>query len=384
MYRLHFGALMLLSITGMAQVGINTTTPSSSAVLDVASSNDGVHFGGMMIPRVSLSERDSIPATASDDGLMVYLSEGTTRCIQIWDAVDLEWEDVFCMPVNQAPVANNVQFTGNLVENETLTASFVYSDAEGDPAGSHTYTWYRADDSAGTNQTLVQTGTSNTFLLTSSEIGYYMALEVTPVATSGTSPGLAVLSAFDGPVNAPSTGGVFISEIADPDNDTTARFVEVSNGSSNAIDVSNWQVLVYFNGSTTAGGTYTFPSSTSIAGGTSYVIASDGTGFQNSYGFAADDVAFGFNSNGDDVFELRDDTTTLVDIYGQVGLDLTGTCGEFEDGRALRISTVAQGNVSWDESEWIVRADSTVAGCTDHANSPQNAPADFSPGTHPN
>lgn len=384
MYRLHFGALMLLSITGMAQVGINTTTPSSSAVLDVASSNDGVHFGGMMIPRVSLSERNSIPATASDDGLMVYLSEGTTRCIQIWDAVDLEWEDVFCMPVNQAPVANNVQFTGNLVENETLTASFVYSDAEGDPAGSHTYTWYRADDSAGTNQTLVQTGTSNTFLLTSSEIGYYMALEVTPVATSGTSPGLAVLSAFDGPVNAPSTGGVFISEIADPDNDTTARFVEVSNGSSNAIDVSNWQVLVYFNGSTTAGGTYTFPSSTSIAGGTSYVIASDGTGFQNSYGFAADDVAFGFNSNGDDVFELRDDTTTLVDIYGQVGLDLTGTCGEFEDGRALRISTVAQGNVSWDESEWIVRADSTVAGCTDHANSPQNAPADFSPGTHPN
>ena len=375
---------MLLSITGMAQVGINTTTPSSSAVLDVASSNDGIHFGGMMIPRVSLSERDSIPATASDDGLMVYLSEGTTRCIQIWDAVDLEWEDVFCMPVNQAPVANNVQFTGNLVENETLTASFVYSDAEGDPAGSHTYTWYRADDSAGTNQTLVQTGTSNTFLLTSSEIGYYMALEVTPVATSGTSPGLAVLSAFDGPVNAPSTGGVFISEIADPDNDTTARFVEVSNGSSNAIDVSNWQVLVYFNGSTTAGGTYTFPSSTSIAGGTSYVIASDGTGFQNSYGFAADDVAFGFNSNGDDVFELRDDTTTLVDIYGQVGLDLTGTCGEFEDGRALRISTVAQGNVSWDESEWIVRADSTVAGCTDHANSPQNAPADFSPGTHPN
>jgi len=368
----------------VAQVGINTTTPSSATVLDVNSSSDGINFGGFMPPRVSLAERNSINPSASDDGLMVFLIEGTTRCIQLWNGIDSTWDNVYCMPINQAPVANNVTFSGLLEENQIVTAGFTYSDAEGDLSGTHTYTWYRADDASGTNQTQIQTGVSNILTLTNSEVGFYIAVEITPVALSGTSPGVPVLSVYQGPVFVPSTGDVFISEIADPNNNINARFVELYNGSSNPIDISGWQILIYFNTNNSSTGGYTIPNSTILAGNTTYIIAKNGTTFQTVYGFAPNGVGFSFNSNGDDNFELRDNTNTLKDIYGIVGVDGTGTCSEFLDGRALRNATIIEGNTTWDESEWQVWADSIVIGCTNHTNSPRNAPADFSPGSHPN
>ncbi len=376
--------LTIISTSMFSQVGINTTTPSPASVLDINSSADGTNYGGFMIPRVTLIQRNAIPVTAADDGLMVFLQEGNTRCVQIYNGIDLQWENVYCMPVNQLPVANNVSFSGSLVQGEILTANFVYSDAEGDLPGSHIFAWYRADDALGTNQTLLQTGTSSTFELTATELNYYISVEITPVAQTGASPGIPVLSSYQGPVNAPSAGGVFISEIADPDNNASARFIELYNGSSNPIDVSNWQILIYFNNNNTPGGTYTFPFGTVISGNSTYIIAQDNTEFTNVYGIAPDVALAIFNSNGDDNFELRDNTGTLIDVYGVPGNDQTGTCGEFEDGRALRITTIIQGNSVWDESEWIVRADSTVGGCTDHANFPQNAPSDFSAGLHPN
>jgi len=89
-----------IMISGYSQVGINTTDPSAASVLHIKSSNDGTNYGGFLPPRVSLSERAQIPVTATDDGMMVYLQEGDTRCVQIWNGVDLQWEDVYCMPVS--------------------------------------------------------------------------------------------------------------------------------------------------------------------------------------------------------------------------------------------------------------------------------------------
>jgi hypothetical protein len=385
MNRFYLIYLFLISTQFLfSQVGINTTTPSAASVLDVNSSSDGINFGGFMPPRVSLAERNTISVTAADDGLMVYLIDGNERCVQLWNGVDSTWDNVFCMPVNLAPVANNVQFSGYLIENEMLTVNFNYSDAEGDLAGSHVYTWYRADDNIGTNQTQVLTGTSNTYTLTSSEIGFYIAVEVSPVALTGTSPGISVLSIYQGVVNVPTIGGVFISEIADPNNEADARFVELYNGSNNPIDISGWNVYVYFNGSNTVGATYTLPNFTTLAAGNTYIIASNGTVFQNIYGFASDGVGFGFNSNGNETFELINENDSRIDIFGIVGTDGINTCAEFEDGRVLRLSAVIEGIISWDESEWQVWADSTINGCTSHNNSPQDAPSEFSPGSHPN
>ena len=382
--RTIFSIFLLGAILGLqAQVGINTTTPSPASALDISSTTDNVNYGGFLPPRVSLAERLLIPVSAIDDGMLIYLIQGIDRCLQIYDGIENQWENVYCMPINQAPVANNVAFMGNLYVGGILSGSFTYSDAEGDPAGPHVFAWYRADDAAGTNSSVLQTGASNTYILSLINIGDYIAFEVTPHATSGTSPGTAVQSAYQGPITATPVGGVIISEIADPNNIANAKFAEVTNASNITIDISGWQIRNYPNGALTSSGSYIFPALTSLSPGDSFVIANNGGVFQTTFGFAADDVAFALSSNGDDTYELVDDLGATVDIFGIIGIDGTGTCAEYENGRALRTSTIIIGNTSWDESEWIVRAGMTVAGCTDHVNATQNAPVDFTPGTHP-
>ena len=59
--------LILLSMGVSAQVGIGTTTPHTSAILDVSSTNRG-----LLIPRMTSAQRNAIPAIA---GLMVYDTE---------------------------------------------------------------------------------------------------------------------------------------------------------------------------------------------------------------------------------------------------------------------------------------------------------------------
>ena len=40
-----------------------------------------------------------MPVTAADDGLMIYLVDGTTRCVQMYNANIPQWEDMYCMPL---------------------------------------------------------------------------------------------------------------------------------------------------------------------------------------------------------------------------------------------------------------------------------------------
>lgn len=185
-----------------AQVGINTSSPSPASVLDVKSSSNNINFGGFLPPKVTTAQRNSIPATAADDGLMVFLSQGTTRCLQVWDGTQLQWENLYCIPNNVAPVASNVTFSGSLQQGNPLIASFTYTDADGDPPGAHIYTWYRANNISGSGQISIQTGTSNSYTPVVADVGKFIAVEVTPVAASGTSPGLPVISNYQGPISA--------------------------------------------------------------------------------------------------------------------------------------------------------------------------------------
>ena len=106
------------SLIAFSQVGINTTNPSPASVLDVESSSDNVNYGGFLPPRVSLTQRNSIPVTAADDGLMVFLQEGTTRCLQLYDGVNDQWEDVYCMPiVTTDPWINEIHYDDNSTDD---------------------------------------------------------------------------------------------------------------------------------------------------------------------------------------------------------------------------------------------------------------------------
>ena len=83
------------------------------------------------------------------------------------------------------------------------------------------------------------------------------------------------------------------------------------------------------------------------------------------------------DSNGDDQLELVDPSGTVIDIFGVIGEDGSGTNHEFEDGRAYRKASVTQGNPTYTFAEWDIWNDTGDAGTT---NAPQDAPGAFTPG----
>jgi len=172
---------------------------------------------------------------------------------------------------------------------------------------------------------------------------------------------------------------VFISEIADPDNNSNARFIELHYAGADSIPLNGWTLRRYTNENTTIGATIDLSAFT-LNTGQSLVIASNATEFQAVYGFLPD-LEAGSNSpadsNGDDTIVLADPFDTVIDIFGVVGEDGSGTNHEFEDGRAVRKSTIAHGNPIYTFSEWTIYNDTGGAGTI---NQPQNAPQDYTPG----
>jgi hypothetical protein len=96
-------------------------------------------------------------------------------------------------PFNAAPTASAVNITGTPQVGQQLTGHYTYADAEGDLEGTSTFRWL-ADDVA------IGGAVASTYVLTSNELGKSIRFEVTPVAQTGASPGIAVQSDAVGPV----------------------------------------------------------------------------------------------------------------------------------------------------------------------------------------
>ena len=190
-----------------------------------------------------------------------------------------------------------------------------------------------------------------------------------------------------------SFGQVFITEIADPNNNANARFIELYNAGTTDVDFTEgngWQIDKYLNDN--SGVNLSLDLTGTIAAGSFYLIGYDvvSGSFQTVYGFAPDQLDNISNgvagSNGDDDLVLVNGADTIVDFYGVYDLqgdtntDNSGTCAEYEDGRAERLTSVTTGSTTFNEAEWNVWADSTVSVCTSHVNAPRTAPADFDPG----
>ncbi len=94
--------------------------------------------------------------------------------------------------LNTPPQVSNVTISGTLSVGETLSASYTYTDAENDPEGATTFQWYRATSSAGAGATAINGATTQSYIITNNDEGYYMGVKVTPVASSGITPGDAV------------------------------------------------------------------------------------------------------------------------------------------------------------------------------------------------
>jgi hypothetical protein len=185
--------VLLFGLIATSQVGIGTDNPDPAAVLDVNSEISSGVYGGLKLPTMTLAERATIP-TPIPDGLMIYVLDGATRCVQVWDATQSSWMNWYCM--NQLPVASAVNYSGTTDVGETLSGSYNYTDVENDLESGTSFQWYRATDASGTGSTPIAGATSIDYITTIDDGDQFVALGVTPQASSGASPGAEVLSTY--------------------------------------------------------------------------------------------------------------------------------------------------------------------------------------------
>jgi hypothetical protein len=156
-------ALLFATITGtFAQVAVNAdgSPPDPSAMLDVKS-----NLKGLLIPRMTTTERNSIASPASS--LMIFNT--TTRCLELYNDASSTWESIHCFAgtVTQttcgtlytyAEVTNPA--TGKIWLDRNLGASQVALSATDYNAYGSLYQWGRlSDDHQCINWTSSTTGT---------------------------------------------------------------------------------------------------------------------------------------------------------------------------------------------------------------------------------
>ncbi|NND14960.1 MAG: lamin tail domain-containing protein [Eudoraea sp.] len=181
------------------------------------------------------------------------------------------------------------------------------------------------------------------------------------------------------PIEPKTSDQIMITEIADPDNASQARFIEIFNEGEMPFNLQGWSLIRYTNANLEIGSVFDL-SGLEIGGKSTIVVASNGIEFESIYGFAPDAIA-GTNSpadsNGDDNLALVDPFGEIIDLFGVVGEDGSGTEHEFEDGKAVRNLDIQIPNAVFSSNEWTIFNDSGPPGTIQL---PQMAPEDFNPG----
>jgi len=114
--------ICLIFTGGYAQVGIGTTEPSPSSMLEISSTADnGTTYKGLMPPRLpNIEARNSINVTAADTGLLIYLQD--TGCLQMWNGNN--WESIKCADATVPQLLASWDFSGRLGDEPLLSADF--------------------------------------------------------------------------------------------------------------------------------------------------------------------------------------------------------------------------------------------------------------------
>ncbi len=167
---------------------------------------------------------------------------------------------------------------------------------------------------------------------------------------------------------------IMITEVADPKNSVASRFIELFNAGETTIDLAGWKLNKYVNGATTVSGSPIELNGITISAGDYIIIAN--TGFSEMFSIIPTIASSYISGNGDDVYELVDNTGTTMDIFGVIGEDGNGTNWEYLDGQAIRNLDVSQPNSVFTISEWTVFSDATN-NLINYQNTPKNAPNDY-------
>lgn len=167
-----------------------------------------------------------------------------------------------------------------------------------------------------------------------------------------------------------STPNILISEIADPENASFSRYVELYNNEDENINLTGWNLNRFVNG----GDVRNISLDGLIIPAKGFVIIANNKestdtnqNFYDSFGFEADLLDGNLDGNGDDAYTLTTETGELVDIFGETTEDGSESDWDYEDGRVYRIVTINEPNNTFTLSEWGIVKDG------------KNAPTDFSP-----
>ncbi|KUO67650.1 MAG: hypothetical protein APF83_05450 [Lutibacter sp. BRH_c52] len=169
---------------------------------------------------------------------------------------------------------------------------------------------------------------------------------------------------------------IMITEVADPNNNVSARFVELYNAGVGEVNLTGWKLNKYLNGASTVSGTALALTGILIPAGGFVIIA--GSDYKILFDDIPDIESTYISGNGDDVYELVNNTGARIDIFGVIGVDGNGTNWEYLDGRAVRKTSISAPNPVFTVSEWTIYSAASNSLIT-HPNSPQNAPGGFNP-----
>ncbi|MDP3312245.1 DUF5689 domain-containing protein [Lutibacter sp.] len=169
---------------------------------------------------------------------------------------------------------------------------------------------------------------------------------------------------------------VMITEVADPKNNVSARFIEIYNAGETTINLNGWKLNKYINGSSTVSSGAVSLNGIVIAAKDFVIIAA--SEYKVLFNDIPDIESSYISGNGDDVYQLVDNTNKTIDIFGEIGVDGNGTNWEYLDGRAVRKTTITSPNPVFNSAEWIIYSDVANSLIT-FPNTPQNAPTNFNP-----
>lgn len=193
MTRKLFAIALLSTYTSFfSQVGINTTSPHPSSVLDIHSDNKG-----MVLPRLTTAAVNSL-ATSASEGLIVF--DKDLKTFVGWDGT--KWINLGYEEINTVPTATNLTITGNNSAGSVFTANYMFSDAQSNPDDASAFIWKRADDAAGANISVISSAAAQNYTLTAADQSKFIQFCITPGSTAGASPGAQKCSAWTGPITA--------------------------------------------------------------------------------------------------------------------------------------------------------------------------------------
>lgn len=149
---------------------------------------------------------------------------------------------------------------------------------------------------------------------------------------------------------------LFISEVAHPSDIANAKFVEIYNYGSSALNLS--ESGIYLVRQTDTGILASVMLTGTLQAGSTYVVSYNEYDYLAAFGKRPDQYSGNISGNGDDSYYLyvngNHSSGVLFDAFGVPNEDGTGKEWEYINSKAVRKVAVDSPNTTWTASEWVI------------------------------